>query len=512
MARVNERISGVLLHPTSLPGRYGIGDLGDEANRFADFLAESRQGLWQVLPLGPTGYGDSPYQCFSAFAGNPLLVSPDRLVDQGLLSKKDVKHGPKFPADRVDYGAVIDFKRGLLRHAFEAFKSDAGAALRDDYARFCHEERGWLDVYVLFQTLKNVRGGQAWNAWEPPLAMFDRGARASAAEALHDELEAARFTQYVFFSQWRELRAYCNARGIRILGDAPIFVAYDSADVWSNREIFKLDAHGSPTVVAGVPPDYFSKTGQLWGNPLYDWERMRATGYAWWIERLKAGFDLFDLLRLDHFRGFAACWEVPADAETAVDGAWVEVPGGEMFEAARAALGPLPIVAEDLGLITPDVIALRESLGFPGMRVLQFAFGDDPDNLHLPHNYDRHSVCYTGTHDNETTVGWYRTAKGHAARKERAFCRDYLNADPNEIHWSFIRSAFASVADTAVVPMQDLLGLGHEARMNRPSSSSGNWDWRMPAKALSSKLCHRLRDKTELYGRAVPVPPDEHSR
>jgi 4-alpha-glucanotransferase len=504
---MSTRTSGVLLHPTSLPGRYGIGDLGDEAYAFVDFLADARQGVWQVLPLGPTGYGDSPYQCFSAFAGNPLLVSPDRLVAVGLLDKRDVKHVPRFSHERVEYGRVIEFKKELLRRAFEAFVTGAGEELRADYVAFRRSASSWLDVYALFRTLKEARGGASWNEWERPLAMCDPAAIASAVETLAREIEAVTFAQYLFFSQWRDLRVYCNARGIRILGDAPIFVAYDSADVWANRELFKLDENGAPIVVAGVPPDYFSVTGQLWGNPIYDWRRMEQTGFAWWIERLRAGLGVFDMLRLDHFRGFAACWEVPATESTAINGAWVTVPGAELFEAVHAALGPIPIIAEDLGLITPDVEALREALGFPGMRVLQFAFGGGTDSVHLPHNHVPNSVVYTGTHDNETTVGWYRDAKGRAARRERAFCRDYFGIDSHDIHWSFVRAAFASVSRMAIVPMQDLLGLGSEARMNLPSSASGNWDWRMPTKALTAKLCHKLLHFTELYGRAVPANP-----
>jgi 4-alpha-glucanotransferase len=495
------RTSGILLHPTSLPGRYGIGDLGPEAYHFADFLAGARQGLWQVLPLGPTGYGDSPYQCFSAFAGNPLLVSPDLLVESGLLSKRDVKHTPRFPADRVDYGPVIDFKRDLLRRAYDAFAADASGPIRDAFDAFCRHAAPWLNTYVLFQTLKDVRRGAAWNAWEPPYAMCDQGALASAAEAHRDDVEAAKFAQFVFFSQWHALKAYCHARGIRLLGDTPIFVAYDSADVWANRTLFKLDAHGSPTVVAGVPPDYFSATGQLWGNPLYDWQRMRATKYAWWIERIRAGLELFDLLRIDHFRGFAACWEVPADEPTAVNGKWVEVPGREVFDAARAALGDLPIVAEDLGLITPDVEALRDDLGFPGMRVLQFAFAAGPDNVHLPHNYVRNSVVYTGTHDNDTTVGWYRAAKGRAARRERAYCLEYLGVDGGSINWAFIRAAFASVAAAAIVPMQDVLGLGSEARMNMPGTTGRSWRWQAPEGAFKPVAAKELRRITEDAGR-----------
>jgi 4-alpha-glucanotransferase len=504
---VSERSCGILLHPTSLPGRYGIGDLGDEAARFVDFLAEGRQGLWQVLPLGPTGYGDSPYQSFSAFAGNPLLVSPDRLVERGLLDRRDVAHPPRFSHERVEYGPVIEYKRELLARACERFRHDADTAMRREFAAFCSDAGPWLETYVLFHAIKAWRGGEPWSEWEARLALRDPAALAEAAEALRVEVDSARVAQYLFFSQWRELREYAALRDVSIVGDAPIFVAYDSADVWANRELFKLDAHGRPLVVAGVPPDYFSETGQLWGNPIYDWRRMRETGFAWWIDRIRAALSTVDLLRIDHFRGFAACWEVPAGEPTAVDGSWVEVPGRELFEAVRDALGDPPILAEDLGIITPDVDALREEFGFPGMRVLQFGFGEGAVSRNLPHNFDANSVVYTGTHDNDTTVGWFRSGKGRAARKERTYCRDYLNAGP-EIHWSFIRAAYASVARTAIVPMQDALGLGSEARMNLPASSEGNWDWRMPARAATHKLAHRLRDLAEIYGRATPEKDD----
>lgn len=498
----HHRVSGILLHPTSLPGRYGIGDLGDEAFRFVDFLADARQGLWQVLPLGPTGYGDSPYQCFSAFAGNPLLVSPDRLVDAGLLEKRDLRNAPHFSTERVEYGAVIDFKRSLLRRAFEEFSATTRGPLHRAFAAFCHRAAPWLGDYVLFQTIKEASGGVAWNAWEPGLAARDPDALAAAGLDLAREIEAAKFAQFLFFSQWSELREYCDSLGVRIVGDAPIFVAYDSADVWANRPLFKLDAAGDPTAVAGVPPDYFSETGQLWGNPLYDWERMRATGYGWWIERIRSGLETFDFLRLDHFRGFSACWEVPAGEETAVNGEWVAVPGAEMFVAAARTLGHLPIIAEDLGVITPDVEELRDRFAFPGMRVLQFAFADIPESLHLPHNYVRNTVVYTGTHDNDTTVGWYRSAKGPAARKERAQCLEYLGVEASHLNWTFIRAAYASVANAAIVPMQDVLGLGSEARMNRPASTSGNWDWRLQPRSVTAKLARRLADMVELYGRA----------
>jgi len=506
---MRQRSAGIILHPTSLPGRFGIGDLGDEAFNFVDFLVEARQGLWQVLPLGPTGYGDSPYQCFSAFAGNPNLISPDRLVRDGLLNRRDLAHTPAFPLDRVDFGPVIELKRSLLARAHKRFRAGVAGELIEPFAEFCRKNACWLDVFATFQAIKDTQAGARWDSWEDDLSACDASAVARAAAGLSRQIEAVKFSQFLFFRQWLDLKTYANERGVRILGDAPIFVAFDSADVWANRSLFKVGKDGRPTVVAGVPPDYFSATGQLWGNPLYNWDRMRETSFAWWIDRLRASFVLFDLVRLDHFRGFAACWEVPASDENAIGGTWVEVPGGEMFEAVLEALGPVEIVAEDLGVITPDVDALRDRFGFPGMRVLQFGFSTDGTNLHLPHNHATNSVCYTGTHDNDTTVGWFRAHRGGATGKERAYVRRYLNTFGVEIAWDFVRAAYASVARVAIVPMQDILGLGADARMNRPSSASGNWDWRMPARSLTSSLRRRLVRLAEDTGRAYQDPQAE---
>lgn len=495
------RTCGILLHPTSLPGRYGIGDLGDSAYRFVDFLVAAGMRLWQVLPLGPTGYGDSPYQSFSAFAGNPLLVSPDTLVEQGLLTHDDVKHVPRFHADRVDFGPVIDYKTALLATAYERFRAGNHEELAAEFEAFCLMASDWLDTYAIFRTLKASFGGKAWNEWDEPVALGHPSAVSDALEGRMDEIEMIKFGQFLFFRQWFALKEYCNERGIDVVGDAPIFVAYDSSDVWAHRSQFKLDARGNPIVVAGVPPDYFSKTGQLWGNPIYDWDHMRSDGYAWWIERMRASMLLFDAIRLDHFRGFCACWEVPAGEETAVNGKWVPAPGMELFLAIRDALGRLPILAEDLGVITPDVEALRDSFGFPGMRILQFAFGADAKCIDLPHNYVQNCIVYTGTHDNDTTVGWYTDPKRKHATKERSLCREYLHSDGLEIHWDLIRAAFASIANTAIVPMQDVLGLGSEARMNLPASASGNWMWRMPHGALTTRLSRRLHRLAEIFGR-----------
>jgi 4-alpha-glucanotransferase len=491
-----------------LPGPFGIGDLGDEAFSFIDFLAASGQSYWQVLPLGPTGYGDSPYQCFSAFAGNPLLISPKRLVQAGLLSDDDLKPVSHLPSTRVDFGRVIDYKRALLGIAFSNFARTTDVGLQADFISFCQESDWWLDDYALFRALKDAHGGVAWIDWEPRFAQRDASSLNDARQSLRDKIEAEKFYQYLFFRQWSSLKDYSQSRGIRIIGDAPIFVAFDSADVWSRPDMFKLDQARRPIVVAGVPPDYFSRTGQLWGNPIYNWDAMRATGFQWWIDRLRATLRTVDLLRIDHFRGFAACWEIPAGDSTAERGHWVEVPGRELFATLKNTFGKLPIIAEDLGVITPDVEALRDDFEFPGMRVLQFAFRGDSRNIDLPHNYIRNCVAYTGTHDNDTTLGWFKSKAGEGStrdaeeiERERAYCLSYLNSYGAEIHWDFIRVAWASVADTAIVPLQDLLGLDSSARMNLPASQEGNWRWRFRARSLTKKVSETLGELTRLYGR-----------
>lgn len=514
------RASGILLHPTSLPGRFGVGDLGDEAHRFIDFLAESGQTLWQVLPLGPTGYGDSPYQCFSAFAGNALLVSPERLVEDGLLAAGDIADAPDFDRDRVEFGRVIEYKNGLLRRAYASFRRAAGAPLRADFEGFDRRAAAWLEDYALYRAIKDARGGAAWNKWEAPLAAREPDALSAARDALREEVEAHKFYQFLFFRQWSRLRAHCRARDVKVVGDIPIFVAHDSSDVWANPDQFQLRPDGSPRVVAGVPPDYFSKTGQLWGNPLYDWGRMRADNFRWWVERARATLGLVDVLRIDHFRGFAAYWEVPGGDRTAERGRWVPAPGRELFLAIRGALGDLPVVAEDLGVITPDVEALRDDFGFPGMRILQFGFSSDARNKDLPHNYVPNSVVYTGTHDNDTIVGWFDSRPGEGStrtaeqiERERRFCTDYLGTEGREIHWDFIRAALASVSDTCLMPLQDVLGLGTGARMNLPASTSGNWGWRFRAEALTPGIAGRLRGLTRLYGRDPrPETTTHHDR
>ena len=499
------RASGILLHPTSLPGRYGIGDLGPEAYCFIDFLHETGQSIWQVLPLGPTGYGDSPYQCFSAFAGNPLLISPDVLVEQDHLSPTDVQNVPSFPAGRVDYGPVIQYKTRLLRTAFENFRRMDNGQEQGEFAVFCDSKRSWLDDYALFMSCKDRHKGAVWTTWERGTATRQPEAIAHWTQVLAEDIEHHKYLQYQFYKQWAALRQYAKERGIRIVGDVPIFVAHDSADVWANPELYYLDDDGNPTVVAGVPPDYFSETGQLWGNPHYRWDRMAETGYQWWIERFRATFELVDIVRVDHFRGFEGYWEVPATEETAVKGCWVKGPGADLFLAVETELGKLPIIAEDLGVITPEVEDLRDQFEFPGMRILQFSFATDADDPFLPHNYIRNCVVYTGTHDNDITIGWLNTA----TEKEREAVLAYFGTDGHDIHWDFIRWLFASVADTAIVPLQEVLSLGPEARMNYPSRLGGNWSWRFLPDALTPEVQNRLRMITEIYGRCKPEPEAE---
>ncbi len=493
------RTSGLLLHVTSLPGRFGSGDLGPPAYRFVDVLARAKQGLWQVLPLVPVGEGHSPYASPSTFAGNPLLVSPEGLLEDGLLTADDLADAPAFPAGRVDFERVIPFREGLLRRAFERFEAGAAPALREAFGVFCVRHAAWLDDYALFAALKAHHGEQAWTDWPAPLAHRDAAALEAARRRHAEAVEAHRFAQFLFERQWAALRAYAHTRGVRLLGDLPIYVAHDSADVWAHPDRFLLDADGHPTAVAGVPPDYFSETGQRWGNPLYRWDRMREDGFRWWIARLTRTLDLVDLVRLDHFRGFEAYWSIPAGAETAEHGAWVEGPGAPLFEAFERAFGrPLPFVAEDLGEITPGVTALMARFGLPGMAVLQFAFGGDGGNGFRPHNFATNHVAYTGTHDNDTFRGWWEHG---ASPEERAVGRAYLGA--GEPHWAAIRAVAASVADTAVFPLQDVLGLGTEARMNTPGREDGNWAWRFTEGALTDDLADRLALLTEATGRVA---------
>jgi 4-alpha-glucanotransferase len=498
------RASGILLHPTSLPGRFGCGDLGPEAYRFLEFLVESKQRLWQILPLGPTGYGDSPYQSFSAFAGNPLLISLDKLVGERLLLPSDLEESPSFPEGRVDYGSVIEFKTALLKISFENFKAADRQNTRDEFETFCRENSTWLEDFALFMALKEAHEGAVWNMWEPDIASRQPEAIERWSQVLAGPVQCHKYLQYQFSKQWSALKQFANEQGISLIGDVPIFVAHDSADVWAHPELFYLDDAGRPTVVAGVPPDYFSRTGQLWGNPLYRWQVIKERGYTWWIDRVKAALATVDIIRLDHFRGFEAYWEVPATEETAVNGRWVKGPGADLFHALRVAFSThsLPIIAEDLGVITPEVEAIRDHFEFPGMRVLQFAFDDGMTNLHTPYQYPRNCVVYTGTHDNDTSLGWFRNS---GKPEETELALKYLGTKGREFNWDFIRLALSSVADTAIIPLQDVLGLDSEARMNYPSKASGNWSWRYPPDALTVEIKERLAEMTEVYGRAGEV-------
>src|SRR5438067_4184816 len=502
------RASGILLRPTSLPGRFAIGDLGPAAFAFADFLVASGQSLWQILPLGPTGYGDSPYACYSAFGGNTLLISPEKLLEQGLITELELADIPTTPSPRLDFGAAHKTKGALLAKAFANYQHTTGMEFRSDFKTFAEQNASWLDDYAMFRALKDAHDGKPWHEWETSMAKRTRGALKRVLAELHDQIDAQKSYQVRFFRQWLDLKTYCNRRGVKMVGDVPIFVAHDSADVWTNPDQFKLNPDGSPVVVAGVPPDYFSQTGQYWGNPIFNWDRMLADGFKWWIERVRATLRLVDIARIDHFRGFAACWEIPGGDQTAERGRWVEAPGRELFTAIREALGELPIIAEDLGVITPDVEKLRDESGFPGMRILQFGFSSDTSNVDLPHNYHYNVVVYTGTHDNDTTIGWFNSVAGEGSTRsatqitaEREFCMKYLSTEGREIQWDFIRAVISSVADTAIVPLQDLLGLGTEARMNLPNSMVNNWSWRFVLDALTENHSERLRGLGEAHGR-----------
>jgi 4-alpha-glucanotransferase len=501
------RSSGILLHITSLPGGHGIGDLGPGASAFADFLKAAGQTLWQVLPIGPTGYGDSPYQSFSAFAGNPLLISLDRLVEKGLLEASEIGPVPEFPAGEVDYRLASDFKCARLHKAFETFQSGPQSR-KEPLEKFRREHRGWLTDYALFAALKQQFGGVAWPQWDKDLVQRKPQALDSARREFSRKVAEQEFQQFLFHEQWTTLKRYCNEKNIRIMGDLPIYVAHDSSDVWAHQEMFHLDEHGAPAKVAGVPPDYFSATGQLWGNPIYRWDRMKSDEYAWWRERLSSSLRQFDLLRIDHFRGFEAYWEVPGGDKTAEHGQWTKGPGAEFFSVVKANLGDLPIVAENLGVITPEVEGIREQFHFPGMAVLQFAFGTDPQApTFRPHNYPRDVVAYSGTHDNDTTLGWWTsqdaggsTRSEEDIRKEREFARAYLNFDGEDVNWVFIRALMASVANMVVFPMQDVLGLGTAARMNLPGTTGGNWKWRM-TEPVNDEAAQLLSSLAKLYDR-----------
>ena len=494
-----ERSSGILLHPTSLPGKYGIGSLGKEAYKFVDFLKKSNQKLWQIFPLGPTGYGDSPYQCFSSFAGNPYLIDFDLLIEQNLLTEEDLKD-VNFGGNEeyIDYGAIYNQKYPLLRKAYENFKANENKELKEKLETFKTENSSWLDDYSLYISLKNHFNGLPWNEWEDDIRTRKEAAINKYKAELANEIEYHNFIQFLFFTQWNNVKKYANDNGIKIIGDIPIFVAVDSSDAWANPEIFLFDPELKPVKVAGVPPDYFSATGQLWGNPLYDWDKLKELNYKWWVDRVRANLSTCDIIRIDHFRGFDEYWAVPYGDKTAENGTWCPGPRTDLFNAIKNELGELPIIAEDLGTMTQGVIDLREATGFPGMKILGFAFDSKEENDYLPHTYTKNCVVYTGTHDNDTLIGWFTKAK----EEDRQFARDYLHSQSdNEIHWDALRGAWSSVANMAIAPIQDFLGLGSEARINTPGLASGNWQWRLKDGVLTDELAERIAKLTKVYSR-----------
>ncbi|NJN75850.1 MAG: 4-alpha-glucanotransferase [Synechococcaceae cyanobacterium RL_1_2] len=495
------RASGVLIHPTSLPGKYGIGDLGEQAYKFIDFLIQNYQKYWQILPLGPTSYGNSPYFCYSAFAGNPLLINLEWIASEGLIEQKDLDALPDYPEGEVDFDLVISTKLPLLKKASENFDSKATKERKRQFHDFCHKYAYWLEDYALFMALKEHFGDLSWNAWEPTIANREPAAIAEWKEKLADLIYFHKWAQSEFFRQWTTLKSYANENGVEIFGDIPIYVAHDSADVWANPEIFRLNKETKAVKwMAGVPPDYFSETGQLWGNPVYNWRMLKRTNFDWWLKRVEAILDYVDLIRIDHFRGFDAFWAVMEGEKTAMNGRWIGAKGREFFEALDRKLGKLPVVAEDLGVITPGVEALRDDFGFPGMKILQFAFDSDRENVFLPFNYDNHHcVVYTGTHDNDTTVGWFN----QRTPEEQAKVVNYLGGVGDEgIHWALIRLAMGSVASICVTPMQDLMGLDENFRMNTPGTASGNWSWRYTADQLTEDIGQKIKYMTYVYGRA----------
>ncbi len=499
------RASGILLHPTSFPSRFGIGDLGQEAYNFVNFLKDSGQQIWQVLPLGPTGFGNSPYLSYSAMAGNPLLISPDKLKDKGLLSEDDLSNLPEFPSHRVDFDLVAQIKGSLFKTAYQNFQKNASKEEQEKFEKLCTSKAFWLDDYASFMALKEAHQGASWHTWDEDIASRQPKVLAEWQQRLVDEIRYHKFLQFEFFQQWDELKNYANKQGIKIFGDVPIYVAHDSADVWAHPEIFCLDPETNEvSLMAGVPPDYFSQTGQLWGNPVYQWDRLEQDNFLWWLQRIQSMLNKVDWIRIDHFRGLAAYWAVPQGETTAINGEWVEAPGEALFETINEKLGTLPIIAEDLGIITPDVEELRDKFEFPGMKILHFAFDSGGDNPYLPYNYNSANwVVYTGTHDNNTTVGWFNNRSSEEQERVHRFLGGTWG---NGIHWDLIRLAMSSVAYMAILPLQDILGLGEEAIMNQPGIAEGNWSWRYQSGMLTSEISDRLREVTEIYGRT----PENH--
>jgi 4-alpha-glucanotransferase len=496
---MNTRAAGILLHPTSLPGKYGIGDLGENAYKFVDFLKKSGQSLWQVFPLGPTGYGDSPYQCFSAFAGNPLLISPDLLKSKGLLSDDELDNVPFFDPTNIDFGEVIKFKTGLLQKAYANFKNN-GSELGESSAQFFADNKNWLNDYSLFMAAKSFHGGVQWTEWSEDIALRKPGAVEEWTKKLEDEINYQKFLQFLFNEQWQNLKKYASENDVKIIGDLPIFIAYDSSDCWASKDLFSVDEKGKLKTVAGVPPDYFSETGQLWGNPLYRWDAMEKNDFKWWRRRFENLFKMVDIVRIDHFRGFDAFWEIPGDAETAINGKWIKAPGKKLFNSVKKHLGKLPIIAEDLGVITKSVAELRDEFEFPGIKIMQFAFGEGGDKKFLPHNHIKNCIVHTGSHDNDTTKGFFDKAKVNDPEIYN-WTQNYLNYYGDDICDAMIKTVYASVANTVVIPMQDVLNLGGEARMNFPGKLGGNWGWRFTWDQISEDLEKRYLYLVDVYER-----------
>lgn len=501
-----KRSCGTLVHPTSFPSNYGIGDLGHSAFRFIEFLEETHQSVWQILPLGPTGYGNSPYASYSAFAGNHYLISPDVLVSKGLLKQSEVNEVKVSPTTRVDYDAAYAIKDKLFKVAAERFYASNDGGNAEAFDQFQKDNAHWLDDFVLFVSCLEAHGKQPWNTWDKDLAQRKKKALDAWRKKLEKEVAFHLWAQFEFFTQWMQLKSYANSKGIQVVGDIPIFVDHNSSDVWSNPKYFEVDKDGNRVLVAGVPPDYFSATGQLWGNPLYKWKTLEKDGFSWWLRRFEQMFVMFDAIRVDHFRGFDAYWEVKADAKTAENGRWVKGPGKKLFDTIREKLGDVPIIAEDLGVITPGVVELRDSFGFPGMKILQFALSGDPANSFLPHNYaTSNCVVYTGTHDNDTTQGWYR----QASEVEKHWAREYTRSDGGDIHWELIRLGITSVADMAIFPLQDYMGLGTEHRMNLPGTTVNNWLWRYTDGMLQSVNKPYLRHLIDITNRNTRVRQED---
>ncbi len=491
-----ERSNGILLHPSSLPGKWGIGTLGKEAIKFIDWMKEAGVKMWQLLPMGPTGYGDCPYSSFSAFAGNPYFINYEILLEEGWLKDSDLPDDKMFSRDKVDFGKIYETKFIVLKKACDRF-SEQAEDQKKEYAYFCEKHSFWLDDFAFFMALKNTFPGQSWLDWPDDIRKREPQAVKKYREELDQDIHFQKWMQFEVFRQWKNIKNYANEQGIKIVGDIPIYVASDSADAWSMHEMFQFDEDIKPVKVAGVPPDYFSATGQLWGNPLYDWNRMEDDGFKWWIRRVEANLEMVDIIRIDHFRGLAAYWAVPSGEETAINGEWIPAPGKKMFQAILKKLGDLPIMAEDLGVITPDVEELRDHFGFPGMKILQFAFDSGEENDYLPHTYNKNCIVYTGTHDNDTIVGWYNAAQP----KDKEWAMDYINGNKKEVAWSFLRAAWASTALIAIAPLQDFMGLGTEHRMNIPGTPLENWTWRFTEKQLDSEIKNKLKHLNSLYNR-----------